>query len=275
MVKVQWEFQGFQSMWSLCCVFFFSFFLFASLRANRIVLLLNSWVCSTKILSCILYDVNYAKIIHHTKNDLKKSLRYINCPRRRKKTQIQGKKRNERFFGQSFFSFEQQERKKAMTASETHNFNRKFLVFFYILHSVLIASVYHNDGIHFECEGKKKETEKKEIHDNIRTKKENAIFGMYARHKKGNELYFMLLKSVWYSCIWCSINITITTVFWPLFFRYPSLDFLLHYMNTWKYLWKICVRARLVKPILIWRIGTYYSWIDRYENFCALNVVRR
>lgn len=83
-----------------------------------------------------------------------------------------------------------------MTASETHNFNRKFLVFFYILHSVLIASVYHNDEIHFECEEKKKETEKKEIHDNIRTKKENAIFGMYARHKKGNELYFMLLKSV-------------------------------------------------------------------------------
>lgn len=55
-----------------------------------------------------------------------------------------------------------------------------------------------------EASEKKKETEKKEIHDNIRSqrKRENAIFGMYmcvcvyARNKKGNELYFMLLKSV-------------------------------------------------------------------------------
>lgn len=158
MVKVQWEFQGFNPFGRYALYVFLVFF--ASLRANRIVLLLNSWVCSTKILSCILYDVNYAKIIHHTKNDLKKSLRYINCPRRRNKKR-KFRVKNERFFGQFFFPFEQQDRKKAMTASETHNFNRKFFVFFYILHSVLIASVYHNDGIHFECEGKKKETEKR------------------------------------------------------------------------------------------------------------------
>lgn len=49
---------------------------------------------------------------------------------------------------------------------------------------------------------------------------------MCTRNKKGNELYFMLLKSVWYSCIWCSINITITTVvFWPLFDFFSSSSF--------------------------------------------------
>lgn len=127
-------------------------------------------------------------------------------------------------------------------------------LFTYVLHFVLIASVYHNEVYPFE--------EKKEIYL-ITFEKENAIFGMYAWSKKGNELYFMLVKSVWYSCIWCSINITITTVFWPLFLSLSFTRFLLHYY-TKEYI-KICVHA-VNAMNFIWRIGTYLS-SDRYDIF--------